>query len=361
MILSDVEWDACVLEPRHDRELEAYVRKEIGTVPTAVPYFTPSPWLVRAMTTMAYFGSPLVHVDYLLADLVGLVVSQDSSCRYCYGMQRTMMRVHGVPEARIRQIEHDFLEAGIDPQSKAALDFARRISRASPRVTAADANALVAAGWTRMAIAELAFQAAYNVFMNRLMTAGAIPVAPVERIAQHWALGWFAPLVRLLMRRRWHRVSAERLPAALREGPFAYLVVALDGLPAARALRGAIDEMWASPSLSRRAKALAIAVIARGLDSALAEREARRLLEETGLRAEEIEAILGHLGSPSLDPVEAAILPFAREMIRGRPIRIQQRTRALREHLSPVQIIEAMGVSALANAICRLDVVTQLG
>lgn len=361
MILSDVEWDACVFEPRHDRELESYVRKEVGSVPSAVPYFTDAPWVVRSMASLGYFGAPLVHIDYVLADLVGLVVGQDSSCRYCYGMQRTLMRIHGMPEARIRQIEQDFLEAEIDPQTKAALDFARRISRGAPVVTRTDANALVASGWSKLAIAELAFQAAYNVYMNRLMTAIAIPIAPVERIATHWALGWFAPFARLSMRRHWHRVAAERLPEELRVGPFSYLVVAFDGLPAARALRTTIDQMWASPTLSQRAKALVMAVIARGLDSAPGEREARRLLEGTGLSAGEIETILGHLGSPALDPIEAAIVPFARGTIRGKPIQLQQRTRALREFLSPAQVVEAVGVSSLANAICRLDAVSQLG
>lgn len=360
-ILGDVEWDACAFEPRHDRELESYVRKEFGSVPSAVPYFTDSPWLVRSMASLSYFSSPLVHLDYVLADLVGLVVGQDSSCRYCYGMQRTLMRIHGMPDARIRQIEQNFLEAGIDPQSKAALDFARRISRGAPGVTRADASALFALGWTPTAVAELAYLAAYNVFMNRLMTAIAIPVAPVERIANHWALGWFAPFARLSMRRRWHRVAAEQLPAELRAGPFAYLVNALDGLPPARALRRTIDEMWASPTLSRRAKALVIAVVARGLDSAPAEREARRLLEGTDISADAIETTLGHLGSTALDPIEAAIVPFARGTIRGRPIQIQQRTRALRERLSPAQVVETVGVSSLANLICRLDVVSQLG
>ena len=70
------------------------------------------------MVTLSYYGAPLAYVDYELADLVSLVVSQDSSCRYCYGMQRTVMRVHGVSEARIRQIEQNFLEAEIDPRTK---------------------------------------------------------------------------------------------------------------------------------------------------------------------------------------------------------------------------------------------------
>ncbi|MEX2208808.1 MAG: hypothetical protein WEF50_21540 [Myxococcota bacterium] len=360
MTLRDVEWDACVLQPRHDRELEAYVRQQVGAVPSAVPYFTASPWIVRSMASLSYFGAPLVEIDYTLADLVGLVVSQDNSCRYCYGMQRTVMRVHGMPEARIRQIEQNFLEAEIDPSTKLALDFARRISRASPLVTASDADALREAGWRTRAIKELAFQAAHNVFMNRLMTAPAIPIAAVERTADHWALGWVAPFMKLVMRRRWRMSAAAKLRPEQKTGPFAYLSNALDGLPAAAALRTALDAMWESPLLSRRAKALVFAVIARGLGCPLGEREARRLLESTELAPEAIDSILTHLGGAELDPIEAAIVPFARATIRARPAQLQQRTRALLERLRPEVVVETVGVCALANNLGRLGVVAQL-
>ncbi|MBM4337902.1 MAG: hypothetical protein FJ108_18590 [Deltaproteobacteria bacterium] len=360
MTLHEVEWDACVLEPRYDRELESFVRREVGTVPSSVPYFTASPWIVRSMASLSYFGAPLVYIDYPLADLVGLVVSQDNSCRYCYGIQRTVMRVHGMPEAQIRQIEQNFLEAEIDPRTKLALDFARRISRASPLVSALDAVALREAGWSNPAIKELAFQAALNVYMNRLMTAPAIPIASVERAAEHWALGWLAPLLRLVMRRRWRRSGVAPLEPEQRTGPWSYLVCALDGLPAAGALRTALDEMWESTLLSRRAKALIFAVIARGLDCSLGEREARGLLDETGPSTDEVDPILTHLGSTLLDPVEAAIVPFARGSIRARPVQLQQRTRALLERLPPELVVETVGVCALANGLCRLGVVAQL-
>ena len=183
MTLADVEWDACVLEPQHDRELEAYVRRALGAVPSAVPYFTASPWIVRSMATLSYFGSPLVHIDYALADLVGLVVSQDNSCRYCYGMQRIVMRVHGMPEARIRADRAELPRSGDRPAHEARARLRAPRSRAPRRSVDGRAthDALLAAGWEPLAIVELAYQAAYNVFMNRLMTTAAIPVAPVER------------------------------------------------------------------------------------------------------------------------------------------------------------------------------------
>lgn len=361
LALADVEWEACVLEPRRDRELEAYVRRGIGMVPSSVPYFTRVPWIVRAITEM--LAAPARHVDPVLGDLVGLVVSQDNSCRYCYGIQRMLMRVHGVPDARIRQIEHDLLEAEIDPRAKAALDFARRVSRAAPLVSSAEIRALRAAGWTNDAIRELTFVAVQNLYLNRMMTLAAVPYEPAERLASMRAIRFAAPLMRLQM--RWqHRRALARvtpLPADRPPGRWEYLIRALDDLNCARPLRETLDGALESRVLPARAKALIFAVVARGLDCPHAAREAGDLLLETGLTSSQIEATLDHLGSPDLDPLENAVVPFARGSIRGRPLQLQQRTRALVGVLTPEQLVEAVGVAALANVVGRLGVVTEVG
>jgi AhpD family alkylhydroperoxidase len=360
--LADVEWDACVLEPHRDRELEAYVRRGLGTVPSSVAYFARVPWVVRSMTEMSSAGSPLMHVDPVLADLVGLVVSQDNSCRYCFGVQRLMLRVHGVPESRIHQLEQGFLDAEIDPRAKSALDFSRRLSRAAPLASASDTQALRAAGWSTDAIRELAYHSVFNVYMNRMMTIAAIPFAPVEGMADSWPVRIFAPVIRVAMRQRQKRALARaaHLPPERALGPWSYLVGALDGLSCARALRETLDAALASAALPKRAKALIFAVVARGLDEPLAMREAGELLAECGLTPDRAEPILTHLGSPDLDPKENALIPFARGTIRGRPLQLQQRTRALLELLTPEQLIEAVAVSALANAVTRLGVVTEV-
>jgi AhpD family alkylhydroperoxidase len=360
--LADVEWDACVLEPRRDRDLEAYVRRELGTVPSAVAYFTPVPWVVRSMATFAPSGSPLLHIDSVLPDLVGLVVSQDNSCRYCFGVQRLMLRIHGISDARIRQLEHGFIEAEIDPKLRAALDFARRLSRASPVVSEVDTSALRAAGWSTEAIREIAFCAAYDVYMNRLMTSAAIPYAPVESLADQWVVRLVTPVMRWSGRRRQRRslARAALLPPERARGPWAYLVGAFDTLSMARTLRETLDAALASPVLPKRAKALIFAVVARGLECAPAAREANDLLESTGMAGYTIESILTHLGGPELTAVENALVPYARSSIRGRPQQLQQRTRALLDVLSQAQLVEAVAVCALANLITRLDVVTEV-
>src|SRR5262249_43158352 len=64
--------------------------------------------------------------------------------------------------------------------------------------------------------------------------------------------------------------------------------------------------------------------------------------------------ILTHLDAPELDAAERHLLPFARDTIWYEPAPLQRRARALREHLDTPQLLEAIGVAALANGLCRM-------
>src|SRR5262245_64794685 len=87
--LEHVEWGASLLEPRRERELERALRREMGAVPTMVHYFAACSWLARAIVELSPFQIQLVEIDFALADLIGLVVSQDNSCRYCFADRKS--------------------------------------------------------------------------------------------------------------------------------------------------------------------------------------------------------------------------------------------------------------------------------
>lgn len=352
--LQDVEWETCLLERQRDPTLEQYVRQEMGRIPPMVPYFEVCPWIVRSLMTINQYRVRLVHVSFALADLIGLVVSQDNSCRFCYATQHVLLRAQGLPERRIRQLEDDFAGAQLDRRERAALEFARHISRCSPSPFDADRAKLRDVGWNEEAITELAFVAASHVYFNRVATIPALPVGRIERLSGHWMLGLLAPLIGRRIRARQVRGAREILPLELRSGPYAGLVQSLDGLPAARALRGVLSEAWQSPLLTARAKGLVFAVVARGLGCSPAEGEAKHLLAAGGMSAAEVEEALAHLGSRGLDAVEAVVVLFARETIRPRPAQVQRRARELTAALDHAQLVELIGVTALANAVTRL-------
>lgn len=350
--LENLEWEPCLLEPMRDAGLERELRHVFGLVPDWTPYFFCRPWIVRVFIdfeTLAF-----AHTDLEFGELIALVVSQDNSCRYCYAAHRALLRMLGVSERAIRTLEQNLIAAEITPRMKVGLDFVRRVSRGHPIPCAADREPLLAAGYAPAAIDELAFLASVHVFANRLTTLPAIPPQTIERLPDRWSMRLLRPLIgwHLRRQRKGHHVATLTGPTT---GPFQELVAALDGLPAARFQRRVIDEAWASPFLSRRAKALVFAVVARGLGCPLSECEGVRLLEAEGLARRDVEEILSHLASPCLDPVESVIVPFARETIWYRPAEIQRQARRVRDQLTAEQFMDLVGTAGLANAVCRLS------
>jgi len=55
-----------------------------------------------------------------------------------------------------------------------------------------------------------------------------------------------------------------------------------------------------------------------------------------------------------LDDIERLLLRFARETIWYDPAALQRRARTLLDRLSVPQFLEAAGVAALANGLCRM-------
>jgi hypothetical protein len=57
--------------------------------------------------------------------------------------------------------------------------------------------------------------------------------------------------------------------------------------------------------------------------------------------------------------LESEAAPFARDTIWYQPAPIQRRARQLLEKLERPQFLELVGISALANMLCRLDAIVQ--
>jgi AhpD family alkylhydroperoxidase len=351
--LLNVSWDQCLLDPAPDRQAELALRRETGAAPGWIRYFLSCPWLPRAAIRLGIDNGLLVHVDFPTVDLIALVVSQENSCRYCYAVTRMALRVLGMSEERMQQLEQRLASGELEPKAAAAVRFGRRMTRAAPLVTPQDLEPLRVAGYSDAEIREIAFSVACIAFFNRLSTIPALPPHSWEQLADRWFMRLFRPLYARTVRgwrKRGQPVSFARPP----EGPFAGLLLQFEGSPIGPVLASALDDLWASPILSRHCKALMFAVIGHGLGSQSSRDEVACVLEAEGVAAADAERVLAHLGGPGLDGDESALLAFARDTIWYEPIQIQRRARELRERLSAAQFVEALGVVALANSLCRL-------
>ena len=359
--MREIAWEEPLLNPRAAAATSGLTLSERIAQRISGGYggFAAAPWipihgpaLNRAMFTR-------VHFDHVLADLVGLVVSQDNSCRYCFAAQRMLMSVLGFPQERITQLEQDLRTLALQPKERATLEFARRLSRSSPLLVRADTKPLQDAGLSNDEIRELVALVALMTFFNRVSTLAAAPPATYEKLPDRLWVRSLRPFMAPIMRRLQRRAKPVPLAEGERTGPFAAFVCALDGLPAAHALRGALDGCFGSDILTLRSKALVFAVVARALGDRRFEHDATAIALEAGLEPSDLNEILAHLTSPRLDATERIIVPFARETVWYRPAQIQRRAREVQDALRPDQFSEVIGVASLANAVGRLGLLVE--
>jgi len=233
IIVDRVEWETCLVEPRPDRALEAHARKKMGMPNPAIAYFTPVPWLARALVDLHPCYGLLMHLDQDVADLVALVVSQENSCRFCYAAVRMLLWSQGMSTARIQRLEQDLTRADLPPRTMAAIAFGRSQSRSGPAGAPAAREALLRAGFGADEMKEIAYNVAVMDFLNRSHTILATPARPMERMPDQLHVRLLRPLINRIM--KGHRFRGQAAPLdRVPDYPYARLVRAFPGSPIAR-------------------------------------------------------------------------------------------------------------------------------
>jgi alkylhydroperoxidase family enzyme len=350
--LEHVAWETCLVDPQPDRALEAYARRKTGIPFPSIRYFTPVPWLARALIDLHPEYGLLMHLDQNIADLLILIVSRENSCRFCYAAQRALLFAQGMSEAHIQRLEQE-LSAGLAPRAAAAIAFGQTQSRVGPAAARDACEALRCAGFGDEEMKEIAFTVAATDFLNRAHTIPAIPARPLERMPDQLLPRLLRPVISRIIERHRSRGRSTPLEHAPSH-PYARLIERYAGSPIASALGQTIEAMWASPHLTRRCKLLMLAVIARGLGCEVCALEIGKALEAEGLNESTLARILTHLDAPELHEIERLLVRFARETIWFDPAALQRRARSLRDRLSVPQLIEVIGVTSLANGLCRM-------
>ena len=352
LTLEQIPWPKdAFIEPTSNPALEKKIAASLGLLPDLMRYVLRLPWLVDAEVLVCRYTP--VHFRPEVGHMLGMVISQENSCRYCYGAYRALFKMIGFSANDLREIESNLLDP--DPKQQALLGFVRRLARSHPRVMADEMAALQAAGFKREAVIEAVFIASMLCFRNRIGTLLAIPPDALEKNADSVLVKLMRPLIRWKMKRP---TAAWAVPVPSNADiPFAPLSEALSGLePAQTVLRTNLHLAWNSNVISSRAKALIFAVVAKGLGCQACETGSRALLEREGFTSDEAEQVLTHLASPKLNALESKLVRFARQTVHYRTDVMHEGCREMFEGLLPEQVLEIVGVTALANWIARLSV-----
>lgn len=357
LLLNEIEWAEPIVPAAPDLAWEAEVRRRGGRVFEVDRRIAPSHWLREAAYDVTSYQPR--EIPERLLRIGSMVTAQENACRYCYGSNRAYMKVLGYSEAFIQSVERDVHLAEIDPRERAFVDFCRNLARSRPRPSRSARERLLGLGYSAPEVAEMAFVISMGCFFNRVSTLIACPPeAKFERLANGpigRLMGFAMHLLRPLgVGKRKTSSVASPGEAELAAGRFGPILVPLMGLPAAKAMKSALDGAFASDVLNRSTKALMFAVIARTLGCPHCEGEARKMLVGEGLSSIEIDSALATLRSDRLPVGEAGLLSWTRDTVYYDTPTIQRKTRELRDTLGTSRLLEAIGVASLANATVRL-------
>ena len=362
LALHDIKWSEPILPARPDPAWEAEIKRRGGRVGEVDRRIAPSRWVREAgFSVVNYRPSAMPQRLYVIC---ALVTAQENSCRYCYGANRAFMKILGYSESFISRLERDVQIAELEARERACIDFYRNLARSRPRPPRQERDKLIDAGYSALAVNEMAFAVAICCFYNRVATLiAAPPEAGFERMAEGFMgrlMGLAMPIMEALGRmRRRDSPQAQPEPPAPANGGFAQVIAPLAQLPSHRVMYSMLHGAFASDVLTVPAKALMFAVVARTFGCALCEQEAVKVLVQEGLGEREIETALATLQWRGLPPQQAGLLAWTRDTVYYETGTIQPLTRQLGAAIGDAALLEAIGVASLANSTVRLAMLAE--
>jgi len=144
-------------------------------------------------------SSPLTEGE---RELIAAYVSGLNDCRYCYGVHSATAELLGASKDAIASAIVDIDSSLIDERMKPILRYARKLTRQPNSVSQADADSVLAAGWSDEAFYHAAAVTALFNFMNRLVEGLGIELDPsyVKPASERLAKTGYLPLIEMMKR-----------------------------------------------------------------------------------------------------------------------------------------------------------------
>jgi uncharacterized peroxidase-related enzyme len=101
-------------------------------------------------------------------ELIAAYVSGLNACGYCHGVHAATARAFGVSEGTLAALLADVDSAPVAGRLKPLLEYARKLTVTPAKVTPADAEVVLAAGWDEQALHDAVAVCALFNMMNRL-------------------------------------------------------------------------------------------------------------------------------------------------------------------------------------------------
>ncbi|RVQ65164.1 peroxidase [Croceicoccus ponticola] len=101
-------------------------------------------------------------------ELIAAYVSALNDCSFCHGTHEAIARAFGADPVVLATMIADPASDKIPPKLSALLVYAKKLTETPSRLTQADADRVLAGGWSEQALSDLVAVVAYFAMANRL-------------------------------------------------------------------------------------------------------------------------------------------------------------------------------------------------
>jgi uncharacterized peroxidase-related enzyme len=119
--------------------------------------------------------SPLTVAE---RELIAAFVSGLNACGYCHGVHTATAEAFGVPSGTLESLLADIETAPVEDRMRPVLRYVRKLTEQPSKVTPADAEAVLDAGWDERVLHDAASICGLFSLMNRLVDGLGVSAGP---------------------------------------------------------------------------------------------------------------------------------------------------------------------------------------
>lgn len=122
--------------------------------------------MLRLIDDIMRGNSPLSVAE---RELIFAYGSAQNACNFCYHSHRPVAAAFGIDEDIFDELMTGIDSAGVDDRLKPILRYVQKLTLTPSRMTQADADAILAAGWDEQALVDVVSICAVQNFFNRFV------------------------------------------------------------------------------------------------------------------------------------------------------------------------------------------------
>ena len=130
------------------KEIYDFMQKNAGVIPAPLQLASASPKMLDAAWQSIQYYSQHPSLGFGLLSSIRYLVAQQYDYAFCTGFNKNMLKMQGLADEDIEQMEKDPLQAPLDDKDRAMVAFVMKAVKAPDAVEKQDLDELHEQGWT---------------------------------------------------------------------------------------------------------------------------------------------------------------------------------------------------------------------